>query len=83
VVKKTLSAIAGRLAPGTDRTEVCRGGVAPVPGHGPSGCDTLGVYFMLCRKIYPKLGCSVEISISRSCLSPFIKLLMKVSPNLE
>jgi hypothetical protein len=25
----------------------------------------------------------VEISISRSCLSPFIKLLMKVSPNLE
>jgi hypothetical protein len=25
----------------------------------------------------------MEISISRSCLSPFIKLLMKVSPNLE
>jgi hypothetical protein len=25
----------------------------------------------------------VEISISRSYLSPFIKLLMKVSPNLE
>jgi hypothetical protein len=42
-----------------------------------------GVYFVLCRKIYPNLGCSVKISISRSHLSPFIKLLMNVSPNLE
>jgi hypothetical protein len=47
------------------------------------GCDTPGVYFSLCREIYPNLGCSVKISISLSHLSPFIKLLMKVSPNLE
>jgi hypothetical protein len=47
------------------------------------GCDTLGVYFELCREIYPNPGCSVKISISRSHLSPFIKLLMNVSPNLE
>jgi hypothetical protein len=45
--------------------------------------DTPGVYFVLCREIYPNLGCSVKISISRSHLSPFIKLLMNVSPNLE
>jgi hypothetical protein len=47
------------------------------------GCDTPGVYFVLCREIYPNLGCSVNISISLSHLSPFIKLLMNVSPNLE
>jgi hypothetical protein len=47
------------------------------------GCDTPGVYFMLCREIYPNLGCSVKNSISLSHLSPFIKLLMNVSPNLE
>jgi hypothetical protein len=47
------------------------------------GCDTPGAYFALCRKIYPNLGCSVSISISLSHLSPFIKLLMNVSPNLE
>jgi ribonuclease HI len=46
-------------------------------------CDTPGVYFALCREIYPNLGCSVNISISLSHLSPFIKLLMNVSPNLE
>jgi hypothetical protein len=40
-------------------------------------------YFALCREIYPNLGCSVKISISRSHLSPFIKLLMNVSPSLE
>jgi hypothetical protein len=39
--------------------------------------------FALCREIYPNLGCSVKISISRSHLSPFIKLLMNVSPSLE
>jgi hypothetical protein len=44
------------------------------------GCDTLGVYFVLCREIYPNLGCSVKISISQSHLSPFIKLLVEVSP---
>jgi hypothetical protein len=47
------------------------------------GCDTPGVYFALCREIYPNLGCSVKISISLSHLSSFIKLLMNVSPNLE
>jgi hypothetical protein len=46
-------------------------------------CDTPGVYFTLYREIYPNLGCSVKISISRSHLSPFIKLLMNVSPSLE
>jgi hypothetical protein len=49
----------------------------------PFACDTPGVYFVLCQEIFPKLGSSMEISISRSCLSRFIKLLMKVSPNLE
>jgi hypothetical protein len=47
------------------------------------GCDTPGVYFTLYREIYPNLECSVKISISRSHLSPFIKLLMNVSPSLE
>jgi hypothetical protein len=30
------------------------------------GCDTPGVNFGLCREIYPNLGCSVKISITRS-----------------
>jgi hypothetical protein len=47
------------------------------------GCDTPGVYFVLCREIYPNLGCLVKISISLSHLSSFIKLLMNVSPNLK
>jgi hypothetical protein len=38
---------------------------------------------VLRREIYPNLGRSVEISISRSRLSPFIKLLVKVSPIFE
>jgi hypothetical protein len=46
-------------------------------------CDTPGVYFVLCREIYPNLGSSMKISISRSHLSPFIKLLMNVPPSLE
>jgi hypothetical protein len=46
-------------------------------------CDTPGAYFTLHQEIYPNLGCSVKISISRSHLSPFIKLLMNVSPSLE
>jgi hypothetical protein len=45
-----------------------------------AACDTPGVCFVLCREIYPYLGCSVKISISRSRLSPFIMLLVKVSP---
>jgi hypothetical protein len=63
---------------------------APPPPHAPFAahyrhprCDTPGVYFALCREIYPNLGCSVKIFISLSHLSPFIKLLMNVSPNLE
>jgi hypothetical protein len=47
------------------------------------GCDTPGVYFVLCRKINPNLGCSVKISISRSCLSLFIRLSHGSSPNSE
>jgi hypothetical protein len=35
-------------------------------------CDTPGVNFVLCREIYPDLGCSVKIAISRSCLSLII-----------
>jgi hypothetical protein len=47
------------------------------------GCDTPGVYFALCREIHPNLGCSVKISISRSCLSLFIRLSLGSSPNSE
>jgi hypothetical protein len=47
------------------------------------GCDTPGVNFTLCREIYPNLGCSVKISISRSCLSLFIRLSLGSSPNSE
>jgi hypothetical protein len=43
-------------------------------------CDTPGVSFVLRREIYPNLGRSVKFSSSQSCLSPFIKLLVKVSP---
>lgn len=38
-------------------------------------CDTLGVYFVLCREIGPQHGSSVEILISQSRLSPFIKFV--------
>jgi hypothetical protein len=47
------------------------------------GCDTPGVYFASCREINPNLGCSVKISISRSCLSLFIRLSLGSSPNSE
>jgi hypothetical protein len=40
-------------------------------------CDTLGVYFMLCREFCPKLECSVKNSISRSYLSLFIKIFLE------
>jgi hypothetical protein len=36
------------------------------------GCDTPGVSFVLRREIYPDLGCSVRISISRSRMSLII-----------
>jgi hypothetical protein len=39
------------------------------------GCDTLGVYFVLRREIYPNLGCSVKISISRSRMSLIIQTI--------
>jgi hypothetical protein len=60
----------------------------PAAWAGQSGytyieCDTPGVYFVLCQEIYPNLRCLVRISFSRSRLSPFIKLLTKVSPSLE
>jgi hypothetical protein len=48
-----------------------------------STCDTLGVYFVLCREFCPKLGCSVKIFISQSCLSLFIRIIHGSSPNLE
>jgi hypothetical protein len=38
-------------------------------------CDTLGVNFALCREIYPNLGCSVKIYISRSCMSLIIQTI--------
>jgi hypothetical protein len=47
------------------------------------GCDTPGVNFVLCREINPNLRCSVKISISRSCLSLFIRLSLGSSPNSE
>jgi hypothetical protein len=37
-----------------------------------TSCDKPGVYFVLCREIYPNLGCSVKISISRSRMSMII-----------
>jgi hypothetical protein len=57
-------------------------------------CDTLGVYFALCREIYPNLGCSVKISISRSRMSLIIQTIRThftefgifqshIRPNLE
>jgi hypothetical protein len=46
-------------------------------------CDTPGVYFVLCRKSYPNLRCSVKISIFRSCLSLSIRLSHGSSPNSE
>jgi hypothetical protein len=39
------------------------------------GCDTPGVNFALCREIYPNLGCSVKISISRLCMSLIIQII--------
>jgi hypothetical protein len=39
------------------------------------GCDTPGVYFTLCREIYPNLGCSVKISISHSRMSLTIQTI--------
>jgi hypothetical protein len=42
---------------------------------GKADCDTPGVYFGLCRKNYPNLGCSVKISISRSRMSLIIQTI--------
>jgi hypothetical protein len=38
-------------------------------------CDTPGVSFVLRREIYPNLGCSVKISISRSRMSLIIQII--------
>jgi hypothetical protein len=40
-----------------------------------ANCDTPGVHFVLCREIGPKLRSSVKIMVSRSRLSPFIKIV--------
>jgi hypothetical protein len=53
------------------------------PGIKDGICDTPGVNFASCREINPNLGCSVKISISRSCLSLFIRLSLGSSPNSE
>jgi hypothetical protein len=42
---------------------------------GVSHCDTPGVNFALCWEIYPNLGCSVKISISRSRMSLIIQII--------
>jgi hypothetical protein len=58
------------------------------------GCDTPGVYFTLCREIYPNLGCSVKISIScitsisihqvtHECFTKFRIIRSQEQPNLE
>jgi hypothetical protein len=74
----------GRVPYGQGPRDIGFGSYFPSgPQFPSSGCDTPGVYFMLCREIYPKLGCSVKISISRSRLSPFTKLTVNVSPNSE
>jgi hypothetical protein len=39
------------------------------------GCDTPGVSFVLWREINPNLGCSVIISLSRSCMSLIIQII--------
>jgi hypothetical protein len=41
----------------------------------PQYCDTPGVSFVLRREIYPNLGCSVKISISRSRMSLIIETI--------
>jgi hypothetical protein len=38
---------------------------------------------MLRREIYPNLGCSVKISISRSRMCLIIQILIHISPNSE
>jgi hypothetical protein len=54
-----------------------------LPGATRTSCDTPGVYFLLRREFCPKLGCSVKIFISRSCLSLFIRIIHGSSPNSE
>jgi hypothetical protein len=44
-------------------------------GVGRAGCDTPGVSFVLRHEIYPNLGCSVKISISRSRMSLIIQTI--------
>jgi hypothetical protein len=86
-VTRSSSGIRGRRASSSSVEEASFShageGELLLPGHGAAVCDTPGVYFALCRENYPNLGCSVKISISLSHLSPFIKLLMNVSTNLE
>jgi hypothetical protein len=46
------------------------------------GCDTPGVSFVLWREIYPNLGCSVKISISRSRMSLIIQIIHSHFPKV-
>jgi hypothetical protein len=48
---------------------------APDDPYAKIKCDTPGVYFMLRREIYPKLGWSVKISISLSRMSLIIQII--------
>jgi hypothetical protein len=47
------------------------------------GCDTPGVSFVLRREIYPNLGCSVKISISRSRMCLIIQTIHLCFAKLE
>jgi hypothetical protein len=64
--------------PEWNRSSVCNGtlsmGVCSLWLSRPE-CDTPGVNFALCREIYPNLGCSVKISISRSRMSLIIQII--------
>jgi hypothetical protein len=63
---------------------LARAPLVPLPlPHAPPPCDTPGVNFASCREINPNLECSVKISISRSCLSLFIRLSLGSSSNSE
>jgi hypothetical protein len=55
--------------PGTSLVEI------PEIIKNDASCDTPGVYFLLYREIYPNLGCSVKISISRSRVTLIIQTI--------
>src|SRR5690349_4857562 len=69
-----------RLRRSSDGHDITRTGCQNLSG---CHCDTPGVSFVLSRESYPNLGCSVKISIFRSCLSLSIRLSHGSSPNSE